>query len=163
MLNLNIEYRLENIYEFILNNKQTFDYVLFLGLFYHLRHPLLVLDKIAEIVKEKLYFQTVIRNTDSNFELTIPENISDLNDPIFEHSNFPKMFFIEKELDGVYNNWFVCNENAVYSILHSSGFKNIIKSGGYSSYGCFICEPDNNKQKLKFSHNIYKIKSNKMN
>lgn len=156
VLNLDIEYRLENIYEFILNNKQTFDYVLFLGLFYHLRYPLLVLDKVAEIVKEKLYFQTIIRNKDSDLELSIPENITDINDPVFEHSNFPKMFFIEKELSGAYNNWFLCNENAVYSILRSSGFKNITKSG----YDSFICEPENNKQKWKYSHNVSDIKLN---
>jgi tRNA (mo5U34)-methyltransferase len=60
---LDIDYRVTNVYQYLLQNKNMFDYVLFLGLFYHLRYPLFVLDKLSEITNEKMYFQTVIRGT----------------------------------------------------------------------------------------------------
>lgn len=137
-LDLNIEYRQQNIYEFLLTNEQIFDYVIFLGVFYHLRYPLLALDMISKITKEKLYFQTEIKDSNSSKKiLQIPDNIRYDQMDMINHPDFPKMNFIEKNLAGVYNNWFVCNSSAVYSILRSSGFRNIIRSG----LDCFICEP----------------------
>ena len=50
--NADIELLAQNVYEFMLTNTTQFDYVLFLGLFYHLRHPLLVLDRAAELTRE---------------------------------------------------------------------------------------------------------------
>jgi tRNA (mo5U34)-methyltransferase len=49
-------------YEFLVDNRDQFDHVLFLGLFYHLRSPLFVLDRLAAITRERLYFQTWVRN-----------------------------------------------------------------------------------------------------
>src|SRR5579884_1479889 len=42
-----------------------FDYVLFMGVFYHLRYPLFALDKVIKKVKSKgsLIFQTMIRGS----------------------------------------------------------------------------------------------------
>jgi len=96
VLDLDIDYKLENIYDFLLKNKQKFDYVLFLGLFYHLRYPLLVLDRVANITKEKLYFQTDVRNSDQT-KITIPDDIPYNEIEIFNDPNFPKLFFIEKK------------------------------------------------------------------
>jgi tRNA (mo5U34)-methyltransferase len=155
VLDLNIQYKLENIYEFLIRNKKVFDYVLFLGVFYHLRYPLLALDKIGEIAKEKLYFQTIVTDSDSSdVELEIPNNITNGNSKIFKNSTFPKMYFIEKKMTNAYNNWFVCNSNAVRAILRSSGFTNIISS----DMGFFICEPIKNKPEWRASHSISDIK-----
>ena len=41
-----------------------FDFVLFMGLFYHLRYPLLALDNLIKKVAGKLVFQTMIRGSD---------------------------------------------------------------------------------------------------
>jgi len=158
VLDLNIEYRQQNIYEFLLTNKQVFDYVLFLGVFYHLRYPLLALDKIREITKEKLYFQTVIHDTiPSEGKLTIPDNITKNDSEIMKHSDFPKMCFIEKNLAGAFNNWFVCNSSAVYAILRSCGFTNIIRSGTE----CFICESMKKNSKWSASHNLFDFRLEK--
>jgi len=51
-----------DIYDFLINNRDHFDYVIFLGIFYHLRSPLFVLDKLSAITRERLYFQTWVRN-----------------------------------------------------------------------------------------------------
>ena len=49
VLDLKIQTRLQNIYEFVLGNDRVFDYVLFMGVLYHLRHPLLILDQLARM------------------------------------------------------------------------------------------------------------------
>ena len=58
---LDIELRKLSVYE-IGRLKERFDIVLFLGVFYHLRHPLLALDLIrAHVVKDLLVFQSMQR------------------------------------------------------------------------------------------------------
>jgi len=147
VLELDIDFKQENVYEFILKNKQTFDYVLYLGLFYHLRYPLLILDQAAKITKEKFFFQTVMRG-DEKPPLTVPDNIESTKSELLNHPNFPKLFFIEKNFANSHDNWFLCNESAIYALLRSSGFKDIKKSGP-----CFICNPsdDNLKHSRAFA------------
>lgn len=151
--NLNIEYRLQNIYEFVLRNERVFDYVLFLGTFYHLRYPMLVLDKLAQFTKKRLYFQTVVVNNEEANDLVIPNNIDDFK--MFNSAGFPAMYFIENNLFGTFNNWYACNSNAVYAILRSSGFSNIQKSGD----DCFICDPRTTvEQEWRLAHDLAAIK-----
>src|SRR5436305_11320939 len=40
-----------------------FDYVLFMGVFYHLRYPLMALDNLLKKVRGKLVFQTMVRGS----------------------------------------------------------------------------------------------------
>src|SRR5262249_13668074 len=42
----------------------NFDFVLFMGLFYHLRYPLLALDKVNRKVDGTLVFQTMVRGSE---------------------------------------------------------------------------------------------------
>lgn len=51
-----------DIYDFLIENRESFDYVIFLGIFYHLRSPLFALDRLVQITRERLYFQTWVRN-----------------------------------------------------------------------------------------------------
>jgi tRNA (mo5U34)-methyltransferase len=148
-----IEYEVANIYEFVINNTTSYDYVIFMGVFYHLRNPLIVLDKIATFTREKMYFQTILRNGP---ELSLPDNINGVNNSIFNESDFPRMFFIEKGLNGAHNNWWVCNESAVFAILRSSGFTNIIRSGS----DCFICNVDKGNNRWKLANDLFSLKTN---
>ena len=45
-LGLDVNYKVGSVYQFLLRTRMRFDFVLFLGLFYHLRHPLLSLIHI---------------------------------------------------------------------------------------------------------------------
>ncbi len=51
-----------DIYDFLIASHDQFDYVIFLGIFYHLRAPLFALDKLFNLTRERLYFQTWVRN-----------------------------------------------------------------------------------------------------
>jgi len=165
ILGHNIDYKLCDVYDFVFNNKTKFDYVIFVGVMYHLRYPLLVLDKIAEIVKEKLIFQTELRGDTSlsnyiNRENLEPLKIEDDYPPseqkIFEHPDFPKMFFIEKRYAKDFSNWWFCNLSGAYAMLRSAGFRNI------KNYGvAFICDAPSNEQSqtnidLNMINNVFK-------
>lgn len=164
--NMSIEYLQMNTYEFMLKNQRMFDYVLFLGLFYHLRYPLLVLDKVAEVTREKMYFQTVITGKPTIHEndtkqpwdkrqLVLPDDFEDKQ--FFNHPDYPKTYFIEKEYGHDYTNWWFSNETCTLAMLRSAGFKNIIKSGGDT----FICDPpkikDIKKKAENFSYFVSRI------
>lgn len=96
-----------------------FDYVLFMGVFYHLRYPLFALDKIITKVRGKLVFQTMLRGS-----LTSPRLQEDYhfwNKDIFCQHDFPCMYFIENKYAGDQTNWWIPNCGAVEGMLRSSG------------------------------------------
>jgi len=163
---VSIDLRQMNVYEFVLKNRRKFDIVLFLGLFYHLRYPLLLLDKVAEMTAEKLYFQTEIvgRSPVSANAANLPweqrklillDNYSAGETQIFDHPDYPKMFFIEKAYNNDYSNWWVSNETCVYAMLRSAGFRNIIKSG----INVFICDPPDTKYMEAIGKNFEHVMS----
>ncbi len=64
VMGADIEFRKLSVYDVALL-KEKFDVVLFMGVFYHLRHPLLALDLIWEhVAKDILVFQSMLRGPD---------------------------------------------------------------------------------------------------
>jgi len=136
VLELEVECRLQNIYAFVLANNQVFDYVLFMGVFYHLRHPLLVTDQLARMTREAMVFQTVLSNHEDTVDPELPDNFSDRG--LLATPGFPALYFLERRFGGILNNWFVSNESAVRAMLRSSGFHDPRKRGE----DCFVCLPN---------------------
>jgi tRNA (mo5U34)-methyltransferase len=61
---LDIEFQEMSVYD-VASLKEQFDLVLFMGVLYHLRHPLLALDLLSEhVVKDSMVFQTLTRGSD---------------------------------------------------------------------------------------------------
>src|SRR5258705_4515248 len=50
----------EDAHVYCLTTQERFDYVLLLGLLYHLKYPGLVLDRAAEMTKERLYLVSAV-------------------------------------------------------------------------------------------------------
>jgi tRNA (mo5U34)-methyltransferase len=96
-----------------------FDYVLFMGVFYHLRYPLFALDNLIKKVAGKLVFQTMVRGSREAREWA--EDYPFWNSEIFDERDFPAMFFIEKSYSGDPTNWWIPNRAAVEAMLRSSG------------------------------------------
>jgi methyltransferase (TIGR04290 family) len=98
----------------------TYDLVLFMGLFYHLRHPLLALDIVAQKVRRLMVFQTLTMPGESacrpQSDLGFDQREAMLD------AGWPKMGFIEKNLAGDPTNWWAPNHAAVEALLRSSGF-----------------------------------------
>ena len=120
-LGLDIEFRKLSVYD-VLELGEQFDIVLFLGVFYHLRHPLLALDLIHEHVSRDLFvFQSLQRGTDAVEPIDDDYGFWDTN--AFEQPGFPKMFFIEKRYAGDPTNWWIPNRAGVEAMLRSAGFE----------------------------------------
>lgn len=132
-----ITFRRLKVYE-LHQLKDSFDLVLFMGVFYHLRYPLLALDIVAEHAKGLLVFQSLTLR-DEERELQAPEvpfeAMETLNDPAW-----PRMAFIEHELAGDATNWWVPNHAAVEAVLRSSGFDVLQRPG----HELFVCRRSDN-------------------
>lgn len=101
---------------------EKFDLVLFMGVFYHLRHPLLALDLIHEhVAKDLLVFQAMQRGDDAiePLEDDYPFRQTD----IFDRPSFPRMYFIEKKYAGDPTNWWIPNRACAEALLRSAGFE----------------------------------------
>ena len=102
--------------------REKFDIVLFMGVLYHLRHPLLALDLIHEhVANDLLVFQSLERGSQAIVE---PAEDYDFNAPApFDEPGFPKMHFIEQRYSHDETNWWIPNRACVEAMLRSSGFR----------------------------------------
>ncbi len=115
---------------------ERFDLVLFLGVLYHLRYPLLALDMVTEKVDRLLLMQT----------MTMPQlapSVAPPKDlPIDARggllaAGWPHMAFVENELAGDATNWWVPNEACIEAMLRSAGMTVIDRP----AHEFFLCEP----------------------
>jgi len=114
----------------------TFDVVWFMGVFYHLRYPMLGLDIVAAKVKRTLIFQTLTMPGDSVVTDTLEgRHIQDRD--IFLREGWPKMAFIEHSFVDDPTNWWLPNHAGVEAMLRSAGFR-VTQRPGHEMY---ICEP----------------------
>jgi tRNA (mo5U34)-methyltransferase len=107
---------------------ETFDVVLFLGVLYHLRYPLLALDIVAGRVDDVLVLQTLTMPGEEAVEppgdLTLGER-----DRMLE-PGWPKMAFIEHRLEDDPTNWWAPNRACVEAMLRSTGLE-VVGSPGH--------------------------------
>ena len=88
VLGLDISFDLMSVYE-VGQLRECFDVVLFLGVFYHLRHPLLALDLIRRhAAKDWFVFQSMLRGSRTVPELRKITRF--LNEPFSISLGFPK-------------------------------------------------------------------------
>jgi tRNA (mo5U34)-methyltransferase len=84
----------------------TFDVVLFLGVLYHLRHPLLALERVASVTRRLLIMETVV-------------DMVGVRRPALA-------FYPGRELNNDPTNWFAPNIPAIRGMLESVGFNAIV-------------------------------------
>lgn len=117
---LDVEFRRLSVYD-VARLGERFDIVFFIGVFYHLRHPLLALDLIHEhVARDLLVFQSLQRGStqvaplapDYPFHETAP----------FDDPGFPRLHFVEHRYAGDPTNWWVPNRAATEAMLRSAGF-----------------------------------------
>jgi tRNA (mo5U34)-methyltransferase len=83
----------------------TFDVVLFLGVLYHLRHPLLALERVASVARDLLIVETVV-------------DLVGVRRPA-------AAFYPDRELNDDPTNWWGPNVPAVAAMLQSVGFAQV--------------------------------------
>jgi tRNA (mo5U34)-methyltransferase len=118
---LDIEFREMGVYD-IANLSERFDVVLFLGVLYHLRHPLLALDLIYEhAARDILVFQSMLRGSDKISRIERDYPFSEVE--IFDDPGFPAMYFIERRYSNDPTNWWIPNRACAEAMLRSAGFE----------------------------------------
>jgi tRNA (mo5U34)-methyltransferase len=138
-LDLEIEFEERSVYEADSIAGQ-FDYVLFMGVFYHLRYPLFALDKVIKKVAGRLVFQTMIRGSEEAREWNTDYHF--WNKQIFSDPRFPSMYFIEHCYAGDPTNWWIPNRAAAEAMLRSSGLELV----AHPESETWVCEPRNVKR-----------------
>jgi len=114
---------------------ERFDLILFLGVFYHLRYPLLGLDIVSEKVKRMMVFQTL--TMPGMEEAQIPDDMSIDEREQMQEPGWPKMAFIEKELAGDPTNWWAPNHAAIVGMLKTTG----LRVTAQPAHEIYVCEP----------------------
>lgn len=101
---------------------ERFDVVLFMGVLYHLRHPLLALDLLHEhVVGDLLVFQSMLRGSLSTSPLA--EDYPFEERSVFDRPDFPRLHLVEKSYAHDPTNWWVPNRACVEAMLRMSGFE----------------------------------------
>jgi tRNA (mo5U34)-methyltransferase len=115
-----IEFRRMSVYE-IPQLGEKFDLVLFMGLIYHLRYPLLALDLLHEYAVRGLFvFQSLLRG--SNTVDRIDPDYPFSETAVFEQDGYPRLHFVEDRYAGDPTNWWVPNLACAEAMLRSTGF-----------------------------------------
>lgn len=103
------EYRRMNVYDLSPAKLGRFDVVLFLGVLYHLKHPLLALERVCSVTKGFAAFES--------FALT------DRFLPGLQVDRYPLLQFFERDdFGGQFDNWFAATPRCLLGMLRTAGF-----------------------------------------
>ncbi len=117
---LDIEFRQMSVYD-VAALGERFDVVFFIGVLYHLRHPLLALDLIHEhVTRDLLVFQSMQRGSPDMPEVAEDYPFSETAQ--FEQPGYPKLHFIEQSYSHDNTNWWTPNRACAAAMLRSAGF-----------------------------------------
>jgi tRNA (mo5U34)-methyltransferase len=118
---LEIEFRQLSVYD-IADLREQFDVVLFMGVLYHLRHPLLALDLIHEhVARDLMVFQSMQRGSPA--VTPMKPDYTFWETEMFGQAGYPAMYFVEKRYAGDPTNWWIPNRACVEAMLRSAGFE----------------------------------------
>ncbi len=101
---------------------ERFDIVFFIGVLYHLRHPLLALDLIHEhVARDLLVFQSLQRG--SAAISPVEQDYEFWDESHFDDPGYPRLHFIEHRYAHDQTNWWAPNRAASAAMLRSAGFE----------------------------------------
>ncbi|MGA2595007.1 MAG: DUF1698 domain-containing protein [Bryobacteraceae bacterium] len=108
LLESKVEYRIDDVCRLSPEKLGYFDIVLFLGVLYHLKHPMLALEKVCELATEIVCVESFVTD--------------DGSDP----SAKPVMEFYETtELCGQFDNWVGPNVACLLAMCRTAGFASV--------------------------------------
>jgi tRNA (mo5U34)-methyltransferase len=116
-----IEFRRMSVYQ-LPELREKFDLVLFMGVLYHLRYPLLALDLLHEhVVKDLMVFQSLQRGSSE-----VPQLEKDYHfwqTDVFAEPGYPVLHFVEHRYSHDPTNWWIPNRSCAEAMLRSAGFE----------------------------------------
>ena len=120
LLNSKAEYTVGSVYDLSPETHGIFDVVLFLGVLYHLRHPLLAFDKIHSVCRELVLVESHV--LDEHFIYDGQSKALEKINPILRHSPIMQ-FYPGNELNDDWSNWWAPNVECLRLMLETSGFR----------------------------------------
>ena len=106
-----VDYRILDFYELAGAGLGTFDYVLFLGILYHLKHPLLALEMVCEMTTDTAMVESFVTDAD-----TWREHVGEV----------PSMEFYETdELGNQLDNWIGPSVSCLLAMCRAAGFARV--------------------------------------
>jgi tRNA (mo5U34)-methyltransferase len=105
VLGSTVEHRTIDVMDLTPQVVGTFDLVLFLGVLYHLRHPLLALERVYSVTGDQLILETHVER----LPVRRPAMVLYPND----------------ELDGDATNWWGPNRQGIVALLRTAGFRDV--------------------------------------
>jgi tRNA (mo5U34)-methyltransferase len=130
-----VKFKQMQVYD-LANLRRSFDLVIFMGVFYHLRYPMLALDIVTQKVKNLLVFQTL--SMPGEDVLDIEPNIKMTQRNKMLKKGWPLMAFIENKLADDPTNWWAPNHSAILAMLRTCGMKAIANP----AHEIYILKPD---------------------
>jgi tRNA (mo5U34)-methyltransferase len=130
-----IQFQQASVYD-LAGGAERFDIVLFLGVLYHLRHPLLALDILREVTLKQMVLQTMTMPGD--MVISPPSALGLEERSELTRHGWPCMAFIERALADDPTNWWAPNHACVEAMLRSAGFRVSARPG----HEIYLCEPD---------------------
>jgi tRNA (mo5U34)-methyltransferase len=127
-----IAFRRMHVYD-LADIGERFDIVLFLGVLYHLRYPLLALDLVAERTAGTLVLQTMTMPASEQDEP--PADLPLGRRAALASGRWPRAAFIERRLAGDPTNWWVPDDACVRAMARSSGLR-IVAAPAHEIYVC---------------------------
>jgi tRNA (mo5U34)-methyltransferase len=107
LLGSRVDYRLLDMDELDAERVGTFDFVLFFGVFYHLRHPLLGLEKICALTRDSAFVESFVVDAGQRSDACTLE------------------FYEIDELGGQIDNWFGPTTACLMAMCRSAGFARV--------------------------------------
>jgi tRNA (mo5U34)-methyltransferase len=137
VLGFDIEFRKLSVYDLGALGER-FDVVIFMGVLYHLRHPLLALDLIREhVAGDLMIFQSMQRGSTEAMQPDADYPFSET--AIFDDPSWPKLHFIEHRYSKDPTNWWAPNAACAEAMLRSAGFS-IVSHPEQEVYLCRVAE-----------------------
>jgi tRNA (mo5U34)-methyltransferase len=124
LLGSSVEYRTMNVYNVRPENVGTFDAILFLGVLYHLRDPMLALDRLWEVarpgatiwVESHVIDRRLLDPKSGEFQALASVAPDLVNVPIAQ-------FYPKRTLSEDYSNWWGPNLAGLRAMVESAGFE----------------------------------------
>jgi tRNA (mo5U34)-methyltransferase len=131
-----VEFRQMEVYD-LAREAARFDLVWFMGVFYHLRYPMLALDILARRTRRMMVFQTLTIPGETVYRGK-PAGFSHLERGPLLDEGWPKMAFFEGDFGGDPTNWWAPNHAGIEAMLRSSGMRVTARP----AHEIYFCEPD---------------------
>ncbi len=120
-----VRYVVDDVVNLPRHNLGQFDYTLFLGVLYHVRHPLLALDTVCGLTREMAIIDSYVIDGDDRAHI---------------HSPLPFCEFYETdELGGNLDNWFGPTVDCLLAFCRSAGFVRVSLVNLWHRHARVVC------------------------